>query len=165
VSKESVKAAMDRHLAKLEPKPKASKRRNRKPEKQVEKVVMSWLRQHGFSCHVVESKAIFSPSRGSYLRGQTVPGFSDIAGCCSSGYGCFIELKAPGKRSTVSDAQLAFLTEKIKRGAFAVVTDSTEHLELAYMAWFDLREDNIRLGCEFLMDDLPKKRQRDNDLF
>lgn len=104
------------------------KRKNGKPELQVQREVMKWLKANGFSCNVVESKAVYSKNAGRYLNSQTIPGFSDIAGACPNGLGCFIELKAPGRRSTLRSGQRAFLMDKINIGCFAVVVDSIEML-------------------------------------
>ena len=65
-------------LAKENDPVKVSKRRNKSPEKEVEKEVMAWLKRNQFYCHVVEAKAVFSEKTGTYLRGQAAPGFPDI---------------------------------------------------------------------------------------
>lgn len=107
-------------------------RKNAKPEKQTEKQVMSWLKSHGFFCHVVEAKAVYNPKAGRYLTGQTVSGMPDVVGVCPQGRAVFIELKAKGKRSTVSKKQYDFLKQVISRGGFGIVCDSVEFLEYAW---------------------------------
>lgn len=137
-------------------KSKSKKRTGLSPEKTVEKEVMKWIKDQGFSCNVVEAKAIYSPTAGQYLRGQTDAGFPDIAGCTPHGLGCFIELKAKGKRSTLKEHQRQFLIEKINRGAFAVCVDSVDCLRDIINrikgSSYDQRKD-------LLLDHLPKKRK------
>jgi hypothetical protein len=90
------------------------------------------MRWNGFSVNVIESKAVFSPKIGRYMSSMAVPGLSDLVGCDKNGLAVFVELKAVGRKSNVSDKQKAFLTEKIKCNAFAVVTDSASHLRDLY---------------------------------
>ena len=110
-------------------------KKNSRPEKQVEAEVRQWLKSTGFSCHVIESKAVYSEKAGRYLKSQAEAGFSDIVGCDPLGRAVFIELKAPGKARNVSTAQAHFLDAKAALGAFAVVVDSTARLEELYRAW------------------------------
>lgn len=121
-------------------------KRNSSPEKEVEKEVMHWLRTHGFSCHVVESKAVYSPSAGGYKSGQTIPGFSDVVGCDPNGMAVFIELKAKGRNSTLKEHQYLFLKNKIEHGAFAVCVDSVMLLERVYQNWCLANDENKRPG-------------------
>lgn len=131
MSRESTKAVLEKYFEKQarENDPTRQRRKNKKPEKLVEKAVMDWLKRSDFSCHVVESKAVFSPRAGIYLNSQAEPGMSDIVGCTPDGKGCFIELKAKDRRSDLKDHQRRFLLEKISRGAFAACVDSVEYLE------------------------------------
>jgi hypothetical protein len=122
---------------------------------------MSWLRDRKFSVNVIESKAVFSVAAGRYLDGQTISGFSDIAGCDMHGLGVFIELKAKGKRATVRPAQRVFLLDKIEHGAFAVVVDSAACLSHIYRKW---KTGIDRKGI--LKKHLPKQKQtKDKELF
>lgn len=135
---------------------KREKRKNKTPEKDLEREVMKWLNQNDFSCHVVESKANYSASANRYLRGSTVPGMPDIIGCDPLGFGVFVELKAPGRRSTLRSAQKDFLLTKIKLGCFAVVCDSVYSLADCYGKWRILpRADRIK----YLENLMPKKRR------
>lgn len=142
--------------------PKPSKQRaprtksNQRPEKEVEKEVVAWLKQNGFRCHVVESKGVYNAAAGRYLEGQTVSGFSDIVGACPDGRACFIELKAKGRRSTVSPNQKWFLRDKIEVGSFGCVTDSVEHLEEIYKRFSELiLRGGVDAAKLFLENDIP----------
>lgn len=158
----STKEALLKNQRKVLKKARSNKRKNKKPEKEVEKVVMEWLDNHNFSCHVVESKAVYNASAGRYLKGQTVPGCSDIIGCTPDGVSVWIELKAPGRRSTVSDSQREFLHSKIERGCFAVVVDSVDELQHLYANWCKHKVRNLKPSAKkYLYDSLPKKRKND----
>lgn len=129
--KYSTKRALERYFDKQARRndPLRKKRSYGAPEKEVEKEVMAWLKENDFSCDVVESKAVFNRSAGTYVSGQTVKGMSDIVGCTPDGMGCFIELKAHGRRSQLKIHQRKFLLAKMMRGAFACVVDSVDYLE------------------------------------
>lgn len=147
-----VENALMRNSLRLLPKPKASPRqtRNKSPEKDVQREVMAWLRQHGFSVTVIESKAVYSQSAGRYLHGQVVSGFPDVVGCTASGHAVFIELKAPGRLKTVRPAQKAYLAEKIEHGAFCVVVDGVDRLKQVYCDWVALEDPKIAMS--YLME-------------
>lgn len=118
--------AVEKHHAKQIKTPRTKP--NGKPEKEVSLACMAWLKANGFSCNVVESKAVYSEASGRYMSGQTDPGFSDCVGVHVSSVAVFIEFKAKGRLSTLRPAQKAFLRDKIKHNAFACVVDSVEML-------------------------------------
>ena len=129
-----------------------SSKPNARPEKQVEKVVMAWLNQNGFYCHVVESKAVYSQSAGRYLKGQTVSGMPDIIGVGPhNGLGCFIELKAKGRRSTLSSNQKHFLKSVIELDAFAVCVDSETLIETYYREFTRLAVEDRQKSRRYLL--------------
>lgn len=117
---------------------KPRKKRNKSPEKSVQYQVKDWMDIKGWSMHVVESKATFNPTVGRYLTSNAVPGMSDLIGNTPQGIAAFVELKAPGKRSTIRPAQRKFIEEKIKTNAFAVIIDSVALLEEIYFYWSQL---------------------------
>ena len=113
----------------------STKRKNKKPEKVLEKQVIAWAPLKHWDLTVVEAKSVFNPRLGMYLRSQVEPGYSDISGNDNEGMAVYIELKSKGKRSTLSDTQRAFLTRKIFTNAFAVCVDSLDMLEENYKLW------------------------------
>lgn len=150
--KSRVRQAMERHHAKLN-RTKRSKP-NGKPEKEVERACMEWLRENGFSCHVVESKAVYSHKAGRYIRGQTDEGFADCVGVYgATGTAVFIEFKAPGRVSTLRPAQKHFLRTKINHNAFACVVDSVERLSKVWNEYL-FRRASLN-HQEFLFSELP----------
>lgn len=153
------KFALERYLKRqLRGNKRAKREKNESPEKAVEKEVVRWLASAGFCVSVVESKAVYSPSAGRYLRGQTEPGFTDICGVTPTGIGCFIELKAPGRKSTIRPAQVDFIQRKIKKNAFACCVDSFTDLADVYRTWSMLLKESDVRAQEFLISRLPKSK-------
>lgn len=132
------------------------KKRNLKPEKQVEKDVLAWCSLNGFDMSVVDSKAAYSPRAGMYLKRNrmTSESMPDLIGNYGS-IASFIELKAPGRRKNLSLEQWLFLKRKIEAGCFACVTDSVVHLsELLKRCYRIDRPLNV-MDKEVLLNDLP----------
>lgn len=156
----SAKSALEnysrRHLGIKKP-----RKKNSKPEKEVEAKVVAWCKENGFEISVVESKAVFNRAAGRYIKGQTDAGFSDMAGITGDGSGCgaFIELKAQGKLKTISVAQYDFLLAKIQKGAFSCCIDSVELLAQIYYGWLTLKHQNPNDAKSYLISFLPKPRQ------
>lgn len=169
MSAKGAKDALDRYFARqmkeLE-REQGPKRKNAKPEFEVRKAVMAWLRANGFSCNVIEAKAVYSYEAGRYTQGQTAPGVADLFGCTPDGLGCFIELKAPDRRSTLRPGQREFLISKIQLGCFAVVVDSVECLSLAWAEFTHRRKMDPQLAKTFLLRHLPhESTERGEGLF
>jgi hypothetical protein len=108
------------------------KRKNNAPEKAVEFYVMTWCLEQGWSLDVVEARGADQNPFGTITVRR---GFSDLCGCDDDGHAVYVELKAPGKLSTLREHQRDFLIEKIKHNAFAVCVDSPELLEEYYTSW------------------------------
>lgn len=138
------------------------KRRNNKPEKEVEKEVCVWLKANKFSYNVVEAKSTYSPKAGRYISQAITPGVCDIIGVDINGSAIFIELKAPGSLKRLRFSQFLYLKNKIEMNCFAVVIDSVERLERLYHQWL-----NAEVGAsrkELLLKHLPVvKQSNDSD--
>lgn len=154
--KSGVRKAMEKYHQKQMPSTKP-KRKNERPEKEVEKAVLRHLRANGYFVEVVESKAVFSQSAGRFLQGQARAGFVDVVGCNPQGQFVALELKAQGRLSSLRPEQREFLVNAISRGGFGCAVDSVERLEMVLQSY----KSNPR--PETLMDLLPKKRV-DKDL-
>lgn len=128
------------------------KRRNGSPEKELEKRIKPVIQSLGIFAVVVESKAVYSAAAGMYLSGQTQAGFPDLVGLNNHGTFCAIELKAPGRRSTVRTHQSEFLLNVISRNGFACVTDSVEHFVGIYTKWIGANDEYKK---SILLADLP----------
>lgn len=154
----SAQDALNKYYAKqLREFTKKPKKKNQSPEADFKKEAMAWLNSKGFSVHSIESKAVWNPKANRYIRGQTDSGFSDLVGVTPTyGVACFIELKAPGRRSTLKEHQKHFLISKIDKMAFAICTDSIAHIDGIFMRWQDafMRQDFME-AKKLLLQDLP----------
>ena len=134
-------------------------KKNDKPEKVLEKSVLSWALLNGLNLHVIESKAVYSASAGRYLRGQAEAGLPDLIGNIQ-GLSAWIELKAKGRRGTLKEHQRLFLIRKIEQGCFACCIDSVDQLAELFESYFNTHvSDRVQL----LLDHLPKKRRLDSN--
>lgn len=157
-AKKALETFYRRHQEKLE-RESRPRRKNSNPEAQVVNAVMAWLKDNGFSCHVVESKATYSKAAGRFVRSKTTVGFSDITGATPNGLACYIEVKAVGRRGTLRASQRAFLMAKIQLGAFAVVVDSVRCLEQIWNAFEHRRKIGPQLAKALLFRHLPPERE------
>lgn len=155
----SAKDALFRFYSKRARVKKPRGKKNASPENDFKKIAKTWLEKNGFSVNVIESKAVWSESAGRYLRGNADVGFSDLVGVTPYlGVAFFIELKAPGRRSSIKLHQIEFLKSKINNHAFACCTDSIEHLEKCFRTWVNFKNSNQHQDAiNFLLNDLPKK--------
>jgi hypothetical protein len=81
-------------------------------------------------------------------------GYADVSGNTYDGLSIYIELKAPGKRSTLRDNQRDFLVKKIKSGCFAGVVDSVSCLETLWNNYNDALDKK-----KALLDLLPPEKE------
>lgn len=166
--KKSVAAALQRHHVKAAKQADMRpKRHNEKPEKDVEKACMKWMREQGFSVQVIESKATYSPKAGTWLQQGAKQGTADCIGNTGDGTAVCIEFKAPKKLSTLKYNQRQFLVDKINTGVFAIVTDSVERLQIIYARWLELRIQSVWGAKSYLLSMLPeeKKSKEPTELF
>lgn len=133
---------------------KKTSRKNKSPEKDLcEKEIMPWLKANAFCCTVIEAKSTFSASVGKYIKSQAVPGFPDIVGNDSDGVAVYIELKAPGRISTLRDNQRRFLKKKIYSNCFGIVVDSVDKLQTSYEQWKCIDKKDKKI--DYLLSLLP----------
>lgn len=149
--KYSTRRAMESYLDRLSKQDthKEPARKNQAPEKEFSKRIVPYLKSIGFSVVSVESKAVFSESIGRYMHGQAKAGTADLLACSPCGHFCAVELKAPGRRSTLKSHQRDFLVQIISNNGFACVTDSIEHFHNLWTSW------STSKNKEILMADLP----------
>jgi len=153
--KASTMRAIEKFLLRQD-KPKVTSRKNKKPEKEVEFKVKCWLKRHQFSFDVIEAKNTYSSQSGRYTGSNVPSGFPDVCACDRNGFSVWIELKAPGKLSTLRGAQRVFLLDKIHHNAFACVCDSVDRLEFIYKRWLALRNSREFVSARnFLMNFIP----------
>lgn len=126
--------------------------KRKKPEKNTEKEVLLWGKENNVLLHVIEASTWNGRSH-SFGDAKAEAGFSDLVGNTEQGLACYIELKAEGRRSTLSDKQRVFLEAKIAQMCFAVVVDSRKRLEQYWKGFWTLKTPDER--CEYLLDCLP----------
>ena len=157
----SAQKALYNYHAKQLPKSGKPKKKNQKPEKDVEKTCLKWMREHGFNVDIIEAKGGYNNQYGVIA---VKAGFSDCVGNDNFGRACFVEFKAKGRRSNVSEIQRQFLLSKISTNTFAVVTDCVEHLSNSYNIWCGLYDyGKYKRAREFLMSILPKSKTPEDD--
>lgn len=141
------------------------KRHNEKPEKEVERDVLLWLRKIDCFINVYDSAAQ-PDSYNNFKRVHVKTGTPDLIGCTAEGVFIAIELKAPGRRSTLKEHQRYFLNRVIKNNGFAACIDSVDRLRDLYNAWIRLEDPEMKENLLLLdLPDLPKKDQDTRPLF
>lgn len=131
-------------------------RRNQKPEAKIENEIYKHLNEIGWSIDFYESSSFgISPEYQDY---KVKPGHSDLAGNLPNGIACYVEVKAKGKRSTLSDNQRQFLIEKINTNCFAIVADSLEYVLNTFQTW-----QATPIKKAFLLKELPIKKIRPSE--
>lgn len=139
------------------------RRKNKKPEEEVVKACLQWMRSEGFDVGLVEAKSVYSPELGRYLRSQVKAGTSDCFGNSNFGHAVFVEFKAPSKRGTLKPHQREFLLKKINTFCFAVCVDSDHILKEFYTTWLLHRKTSPMLARDYLISCLPKQKVEVDD--
>jgi len=146
-------------------KPRTNRKKNKAPEKEMVKQIISWSKSNGMDLDVIEA----SGGRNQFGNITVKSGYSDISGNDKHGYAMYIEAKAAGKRNTLRANQYVFLLRKIKSGAFAVVADNVQSLSLYYYGWLEFKENGQHeRAVKYLIENLyvPKQiRSSDGGLF
>jgi hypothetical protein len=152
-----------------EGKPKESRAHYGKPEKEVEKDCLVFMRGRGWSVNIFEAKATWSPSQGCWTQQGMKAGVCDCMGNIVSdshddGVALAVEFKAPGAISSFNSdkryLQRKFIVDKINAGAFACVVDSAALLEKIYSRWHEIRATDKSGARQFLISSLPQTRTK-----
>ena len=104
------------------------KPKRKRPEGAVGEAVDNFLRGLGGYVRQINSGGVMR--NGRYTTSGQGAGISDRLAWLPNGKCIAVELKAKGKKRTVSDAQYAFLVGLISRGHHACVADSVEDVKL-----------------------------------
>ena len=171
--KKGVQRALNKYLERQEPKVAGPKRHYEKPEKEVEKACLKWMRDRGWNVQIFEAKATFSEAAGRYISQAMKAGSADCMGHLPDGVGAIVEFKAPGRLSSYAAEknyrQQQFINDKIDAGCFACVVDSVERLSTIYNEWVFRRgaKNSLIDSKTYLKSQLPKRSGRskyDKDL-
>lgn len=133
------------------------KRKNSKPEKDVEKECLTWMRSQGWKVQIYESKAT---QVGGVWRQQAMQaGNADCQGVMPGGISVAVEFKSRGKLSTFrkekNQRQIDFIEDRISMGGFACVVDSVLMLQTIYNNWLDKKLLGDEDAIQYLFDALP----------
>jgi len=157
--KDRVRLAVEKFTMKQNKKSSGIKRKNLKPEKEVQLACVTWMRSLGWDVQVIESKATYDSRSGRYISQSVKAGYSDCSGNTNTGLSVYVEFKAPGRLSTLRFNQREFLLKKIESGCFAVCVDGTSHLKTLWKD-YNLSEDKKA----FLIAKLPEVKTKDREL-
>lgn len=134
------------------------KRKNKTPEKDLQKKIILMGRKDGFDLYITDSSAKWNADLGTYVSDKFASGMSDLTGD-RDGLACYVEVKAPGRRSTLKPHQRQFLLDKIERRCFACCVDSYEDIVTLWNKW--RQKGNYK---QVLIEALPKEPvSRDDD--
>ncbi len=133
MGRESTKKALDSYMKKQMPRPDTNrKKHNGKPEKEVERACLTWMRAQGWSVQIYEAKASYSVAAGRWLSSAMKAGTCDCQGNMTDGTTIVVEFKAPGRLKTFNadknHRQKEYMVEKIRSNCFGCVVDSARRL-------------------------------------
>lgn len=167
------KAAIERYYKRQEPKTQRKSVHNEKPEKEVEKACLAWMREQGWTVAIYESKATYNAQAGRYISQNMKAGTADCMGSMGDGIGVVVEFKAPGKLSTFASEknhrQQEFIKKKIDSGCFACVVDSVDRLKNYFYEWISYRASDAMTdprgshSKQYLHAMLPKRKRTKKD--
>lgn len=165
-SSSSTRKALERFFEKAARKasPPKPRRKNEKPEKQVEKECLVYMRAMGWQVEIYEAKATYNPQAGRYVSQAMKAGTCDCMGIMPSGTSVAIEFKAPGRLTTFNknQRQREFLENRIKLNGFACVVDSAERLRRIYLEWEHLKISGTVKAQGYLLEQLPPLKNNDD---
>lgn len=158
------RAAVERYLQKQEPKAAGPSRHYEKPEKEVEKACLKWMRERGWNVAIYESKATFNEKAGRFISQNMKAGTADCMGHLPDGIGVVVEFKAPKRLSSYAaeknHRQQEFVKQKIDAGCFACVTDSVERLADIFAMWqYKRSERGVSESKRYLHAMLPIRKR------
>ncbi len=156
--KRSTANALNKFLSKQIAKP-GRKRHNSKPEKEVERACLAWMRSKGWAVEIYEAKATFNPKAGKWIGSTMKAGTVDCQGLMSDGTFVAVEFKAPARIATFNaeknHRQKEYLVEKIRMNAFGCVVDSARRLQDIFDGYADALLVSKDQAQMYLMGELP----------
>lgn len=156
-AKDAFYSYLDKH-AKQNKDSDKPRRKNKTPEADLQGEIILKGRRDDFKFYITDSSARWSNEAEAYISEKYESGMSDLTGD-RDGLACYIEVKAPGRISTLKMHQREFLLKKIDRGCFACCVDSYELVLETWIKW--RQKGNYK---EVLKRALPKVSVcRDND--
>lgn len=158
MSRDSTKKALDSYMQRQLKSP-IKRKSHSKPEKEVEKACLAWMRAQGWSVEIYEAKAVFNPQAQRWVSSAMKAGTVDCQGLMRDGTFVAVEFKAPGRLSTFNleknHRQKDYLVEKIRMNAFGVCVDSARRLAELFDGYREavlVSKDQAQM---FLLRELP----------
>lgn len=134
-------------------------KKNKAPEKDVERECLLWMRSVGWIVEIYEAKASYDPKTGIYRSMGMKAGTLDCMGVLPSGISVAVEFKARGKLATFNrdgnERQREFATARINANCFCCVVDSVDMLSSIFIKWEQLRLVDVVAARDYLLDCLP----------
>jgi hypothetical protein len=118
---------------------KTTKRKN--PEASVGHVVDKYVKLHGGYIRTIKSDGTKTPN--GWRKSAQGAGISDRLIWMPNGISLAVELKAPGKKRTLSEAQYLFGKNLLDRGHRFVVADCIEDVKRALSVSLDALRDEL----------------------
>ncbi len=158
MSKDSTKKALDSYMSR-QLKTKQKRGANGKPEKEVERACLAWMRAQGWQVQIYAASSTYSPSAGRWIGQAMKAGTVDCQGLLPDGTFVAVEFKAPGRLKTFNleknTRQREYLIQKIKMNAFGCVVDSARRLQMIFDGYKELMETSKDQAQMFLLRELP----------
>lgn len=152
-----------RQIDEAEGKKPVPKRKNEKPEKEVERACLAWMREQGWTVNVYEAKAKWNSEAERFTSTGMRFGTCDCMGNTDQGVAVAVEFKAPGCLSSFNREerflQKKFIVDRINTNAFACVVDSVDRLKTIYLKFMELRSDP-GAARNYLLSALPQQTEK-----
>lgn len=157
--KRSTERALNSYLKKQIAGPAKRKRHNEKPEKDVERACLAWMRAQGWSVQIYSASATYSVSQQRWTQSAMKAGTVDCQGLMKDGTFVAIEFKAPARLKTFNldknHRQKEYLVDKIRMCAFGCVVDSARRLEEIFDGYKDAVLVSKDQAIMYLLNQLP----------
>ncbi len=158
MSRESTKKALEGYM-KSQLKKTIKRKTHGKPEKEVERACLTWMRAQGWSVQIYEAKATFNPQAQRWVGSSMKAGTVDCQGVMPDGTFVAVEFKAPGRLCTFNleknHRQKEYLVEKIRMNAFGCVVDSARRLAQLFDGYKEAVLVSRDQAQMYLMRELP----------
>lgn len=111
-------------------------------EKPLEHSILDFLTMNKIFVFKVNNTGIYDPKTGRWRRPNSkhiIKGVSDILGTLPDGRFLAIEVKAPGKKYTLTMHQESFLKQVVKNNGVGFVADSLEDVQENLSSYLPIR--------------------------
>lgn len=161
LSSKGAKASLEAYFKKIDP--AKQKKKNKHPEKEVERLCMLWMRSQGWDVQIYEAKNTFNHRTQTWSSKSMQAGTVDCQGVMPNGIFVAVEFKAPARLRSFNrlsnQKQKDYVITKIGSNAFVAVVDSLELLQKIYAGYQFALKDGQDAAKQFLFDHLPGRKK------